>query len=145
MDQSAKKVKSSDAYETTVAYFEFLIPGFDPEETTLEFRAIYATERGKAPGAKSIRVAGTLAHHYKQLVRLNTQGYGIFATVNETNGEGVKTENIIGYRTVWADLDDGWPEHLPKEPSLVIETSPGRYQAYWLLRGKMTPAQFKRS
>ncbi|MBI2166234.1 MAG: hypothetical protein HYU29_07540 [Chloroflexi bacterium] len=37
---------------------------------------------------------------------------------------------------LWADLDQGlptpWPTEVP-EPSIVVETSPGKAQAYWLL------------
>jgi hypothetical protein len=34
---------------------------------------------------------------------------------------------------VWADFDDGAPAAIPVAPSLVVKTSPGKYQALWLL------------
>ena len=34
---------------------------------------------------------------------------------------------------VWADFDEGFPDDLPVAPSLVVESSPGKSQAYWLL------------
>jgi len=34
---------------------------------------------------------------------------------------------------VWADFDEGPPTALPLPPSFVIETSPNKYQALWLL------------
>ena len=34
----------------------------------------------------------------------------------------------------WADFDEGAPEALPLPPSIVVETSPGKYQALWLLK-----------
>ena len=35
---------------------------------------------------------------------------------------------------VWADFDNGAPSGLLLSPSIVVETSPGRYQALWLVR-----------
>ena len=35
---------------------------------------------------------------------------------------------------VWADFDEGFPDDLPVAPSLVVESSPGKSQAYWLLK-----------
>ena len=35
--------------------------------------------------------------------------------------------------TTWADFDEGFPDDLPVAPSLVVESSPGKAQAYWLL------------
>jgi len=57
----------------------------------------------------------------------------ISLTINETNGKGRKTTDITKVRAVWADFDgvklpNKWDEH----PSMIIETSPGRYHAYWL-------------
>ena len=34
---------------------------------------------------------------------------------------------------VWADFDEGFPDNLPVAPSIVVESSPGKAQAYWLL------------
>lgn len=42
-------------------------------------------------------------------------------------------ENIPTSSCLWADLDTCEPELLRVEPSIVIQSSPGRYQAYWLL------------
>lgn len=41
--------------------------------------------------------------------------------------------NIQSSRVVWADLDYCHWSRLLVKPSLVIETSPNRYQGYWLL------------
>lgn len=42
-------------------------------------------------------------------------------------------ENVLPTRTIQADLDDADLATLPREPSILIETSPGRHQAYWIL------------
>lgn len=67
------------------------------------------------------------------LAAKNSAGAGIFLTINETDGKGRKKENIIRVRAVFADLD-GAPLKpvLDYNPSLVVESSPGRYHAYWL-------------
>lgn len=42
-------------------------------------------------------------------------------------------ENVKHSRVLWADLDDCTPDVLKVAPSMVIESSPDRYQAYWRL------------
>jgi predicted transcriptional regulator len=39
--------------------------------------------------------------------------------------------NVAKTPVLWADLDDCDPGLMLVEPSVVVETSPGRYQAYW--------------
>lgn len=40
---------------------------------------------------------------------------------------------------VWADLDTCDPEYMLVQPSIVLETSPKRYQAFWLLEKPIDP------
>lgn len=42
-------------------------------------------------------------------------------------------ENIVESRVVWSDLDECIPDNLLVEPTLVIESSVGRYQGFWVL------------
>jgi hypothetical protein len=64
----------------------------------------------------------------------NEIGSGIFLTVNETDGKGRKKKNIVRVRAVFVDLDGSPLEPvLNYDPSLVVETSPGRYHAYWFV------------
>lgn len=75
---------------------------------------------------------GTLVQIGNTLRYLNEQGAGVYATVNETDGKGRKAENIIKVRCVFADLD-GSPldPAMDDMPNMVVETSPGKYHAYW--------------
>lgn len=41
-------------------------------------------------------------------------------------------DNVTFCTAAWADLDECEPDNLVVKPSIVIETSPLRYQAYWL-------------
>jgi hypothetical protein len=71
------------------------------------------------------------------LVILNDKGADIFVMPNEGDGHGRKEENVIRIRAFYLDLDGSPLEpvlawELP--PHIIIETSAGRYQAYWLVR-----------
>ena len=68
-----------------------------------------------------------------ELLQLNQQGAGIFVTVNETDGNGRKSENIKRVRAVWQEDDDAFDGHFPLDPSIVVESSPGKYHRYWLV------------
>lgn len=66
---------------------------------------------------------------------LNGEGAGIYFCVNETDGKGRKAENVVKVRAVYADMD-GSPLEKAMEfnPSLVVESSPGRFHCYWFTR-----------
>jgi len=68
-----------------------------------------------------------------RLEYLNDQKTGIFLTINETNGKGRTIKDVVRVRAVFADfdgqpIDDVWID----TPSMVIESSKGKYHAYWL-------------
>ena len=42
-------------------------------------------------------------------------------------------EYCIDTNLVWSDLDEARPEDLDPPPAIVIESSPGRFQAIWRL------------
>lgn len=42
---------------------------------------------------------------------------------------------------IWADLDNVDPDTIRPEPPIVIESSPGRFQALWRLETKLNPFQ----
>jgi hypothetical protein len=81
---------------------------------------------------------GGLAEHAKTLVRLNQQGAGVFFMVNAGDGKGRKTCNIQTVRALVADLD-GAPLAPVRAaglvPHIIVETSRGRWHAYWLVEG----------
>lgn len=41
---------------------------------------------------------------------------------------------VLPTRTIQADLDNADVHSLPIQPTVVLETSPGRYQAFWILK-----------
>ncbi len=61
----------------------------------------------------------------------------IFFTINETDSSGRRLGNLTAFRAVFADYDEGLPAAgFPEgaQPSYVVESSPERFQAYWILQ-----------
>lgn len=56
-----------------------------------------------------------------------------------------KKEFALPSLVLWADLDECHPKHLGKygepKPQLVLQTSEGRWQAYWILKQPLEPAK----
>lgn len=79
---------------------------------------------------------GAFEQVVNQLIAKNILGCGIFVTINRTDGKGRKRENILEVRAVFVDLDGSPPEpalNAALEPHIVVESSPGRFHAYWLV------------
>ena len=76
---------------------------------------------------------GTFLDFLGFLETKNRQGFGVFVTVNKTDGRGRKAENIETLRAIWCEWDDPdapMPD-WPILPHLVVRTSPGKYHIYW--------------
>lgn len=81
---------------------------------------------------------GSFEKHRDELLRLNRLGAGIFVTVNQTDGKGRSAENITKVRAIFVDLDGSPLQPVldgPLPPHIIIESSPGRYHAYWITEG----------
>jgi putative DNA primase/helicase len=79
----------------------------------------------------------TLQNSVKKLVRLNHLGAGIYLAVNRIADCDSRTkEDVKEIRAVHTDLD-GVPLKpvytVELEPHIIVETSPGHYQAYWFV------------
>jgi hypothetical protein len=84
---------------------------------------------------------GTLDEHAAELMSLNQRGAGIFVMDNAGDGvirPGAKTcrtqANVTRVRALFVDLDGAPLEPVTtfeEPPDLVVETSPGRWHAYW--------------
>lgn len=88
---------------------------------------------------------GSLDDHWEDLMELNRRGAGIFVTVNATDLQGRKADNITRVRAFFLDLDGAPLEPIYKaalRPHLIIESSPDRYHVYWIVEGAGL-AQFK--
>lgn len=88
---------------------------------------------------------GSLESCASRLISLNAQGAGVFFMVNAGNGHGRTEANVIGVRALFVDLD-GAPlalvESAPLRPHILVESSPNRWHAYWLV-SDLPREQFK--
>lgn len=91
---------------------------------------------------------GSLAEHSLRLARQNRQGAAVFVMVNEGDSKGRARANVTRARCVFVDLDGAPLEPVMEaavRPSMTVESSPGRFHAYWLVRDMplhdFTPAQ----
>jgi hypothetical protein len=100
------------------------------------FTALTFDDDSKRKDKRLVKVFhGKLKQHAKEIARLNAAGAGVFATINQTDGKGRATANITRVRALFVDLDGAPIEPVMAHvipPSIVIESSPGRYHAYWL-------------
>jgi len=96
---------------------------------------VFSDKKGDKPHISKV-ISGTLKEVQSQLFGLNKLGVGIYVTINKTDGRGRKTENITKVRALFADLDGSPLAPVLKakpEPHMIIESSKGKYHAYWLV------------
>ncbi len=84
--------------------------------------------------AHSLR--GALGDLAVELIQLNTAGAGVHVVVNESDGNGKATENIVAPRACFIDFDNVEPamDDFPLGPSIVVRSAHGPH-VYWLLKG----------
>ena len=88
-----------------------------------------------ADGKGRPRLAKIIHDDETYLPNINEQGAGVFLTINETDGKGRETKNITKVRAIYVDLD-GAPVTpvLEEMPHIVVESSPGKFHGYWLVK-----------
>ncbi len=107
------------------------------DEPIFVFQVFADKKKSESPIIPKV-LCGTFTQYKETLLRENEQGAGIFVTVNKTDGKGRKVENIIGIRAVFVDLDGSPLDPIlsaPLSPHMIIESSPHRYHAYWIVEG----------
>ena len=75
------------------------------------------------------------------------QGYEPFIMVGLSDNEGFGNNDVSKTWAVAVDCDDGMPSLFHNSllmPSLLIETSPGRYQAVWILNEVLDTETYQR-
>jgi hypothetical protein len=106
----------------------------DPNATVFTFATFTDTKEKPRPDPLARIQTGTFEELAPWLERHNMLGAGVFVTVNETDGTGRKKENIVRIRALWQEADRGDEPELPVEPHMVIESSPGKFHRYVLVR-----------
>ncbi len=117
--------------------------GDDHETAVMDFRVFADSKSAKARMSKRFRngerlprmkYRGKLPDLMPTLQKRNEEGCGIFYSLNETDGRGVKSANITAVRVIPLDLDETAPPDLwDIEAHMVMESSPGRHQALFMI------------
>lgn len=79
-------------------------------------------------------VYGSLQRRAHLLESLNLKGAAVSVMVNRGDQAGRKTANVMAGRALFVDLDGPPIEHVmqgPIPPRIVVESSPGKWHAYW--------------
>lgn len=135
-------------YNKALSFLEAL----DPKAQRFTFQTFdedKARKDSKLAGTRH----GTLEQHWSELKALNARGAGVFVTVNETDFKGREAHNIVRVRSVFVDLDapkrsfadvEKHLEAFPLAPSMLVESSPGKWHAYWLVSDwPIPPGEFE--
>ena len=83
-------------------------------------------------------VHGWTQFNAARLRALNDKGAGVFYMVNQGDGTGRSATNVTGVRALFVDLDGAPLEPVleaPLRPHIAVQSSPGKYHAYWLVHG----------
>ena len=79
---------------------------------------------------------GTLSEHAEKLAALQQRGAGVFVMINEGDGKGRAERNVTRVRAHFVDLDGAPIQPVleaPVPPHIMVESSPGKWHAYWLV------------
>lgn len=106
----------------------------DGNNAIVDFRAVH--DQNKAiPG---IPFRDTIKNAWNSIVYYNSQGYGIFAVVNELDGAGREYHNVKSVRAHFVDLDNvSAMQNLQRAkdwtpaPSFAVQSSQGKAHVYW--------------
>lgn len=95
-------------------------------------------DRNAGEQARNLR--GTLAEMLLTLQQYNQSGWGVFAAINQLDGQGFKLDNVTSIRAHVVDLDDPLNSHdgyqraisSPCPPHIAVQTSENKLHLYWL-------------
>lgn len=105
----------------------------DAHDAAFTFQAIANVE-----GAPNFHRHGSLPELAQLLVWAQRKGSGVYVMVNEGDGKGRGVGNVRRVRAVFADFDGAPLSNLTTvhlQPHVLLESSPGRYHAYWRCDG----------
>lgn len=110
----------------TLAFLDLL----DPDAESFLFSCFdYRKEK------KGRNFFGTLTEYEPELTRLNKDVFCIYVGINETKTNSRKLADIVKCRAIWVEDDtvrDSPRKDFPIPPSMVVESSLGKYHYYWL-------------
>ena len=126
---------TSDRPAPDVSLARAFLSRLDPEAQHFTLQTFDDT-KAKRKGAARIHEVDPGNGALDVLAGWNRAQAGVFVTVNETDGRGRQADNVQRVRAVFVDLDGAPLEPVLSaalEPHIVVQSSPGRYHAYWLV------------
>jgi hypothetical protein len=111
------------AFDQVRLFFNLLDPGAK--------RFTFQTFQDKKPVTRP--ELAKVTEDKKLLLQLHAHGAGIYITVNETDGKGRCSDNIVRVRAIWQEDDNSHDGPFPLAPSMVVATSQGHFHRYWLI------------
>lgn len=120
-----------------------ILTGCNNESVTVQF----FSDKNKTDrtAAKHLTMHRPLS--FEQLKKKQEEGCGVFVMVNQCDGKGRSTNNVLKIRALFIDLDGSPWEPAAKMllPHMRVESSPGRYHLYWKVNdcslGQFKPIQ----
>lgn len=107
-------------------------------DAVFHFQAFDDTKQQRRGRSSRSDLSGTFDAILPQLVTYSRRGSGVFVAVNRFElGAPRQTPNLVRVRAVVVDLDSvplNETMSVDPPPTLVVESSPGKYQAYWMVR-----------
>jgi hypothetical protein len=96
----------------------------------------YHDQNRRAPetGYLSRRIHGHLHDVWPTLMNRQRAGAAVAVTIAETDERGRKSANMVRPRAVWIEADTHISRPLPLQPTMTVETSPGRYHYIFVTR-----------
>ncbi len=76
--------------------------------------------------------------------QVQAHNYGIYITLNGTDGKGREEENIIKYSTLFVDFDNMELPRFPIQPHMVTQRDPLHSHCFFKVKGIVTGDKFKR-
>ena len=84
-------------------------------------------------------VVGLTDSTFARLEVANATGWDIALCLNGMSGKGHRAPDVLSVIVISADLDNGVPASWPGgvAPTVIVETSPAKFQAHWRLKDEM--------
>lgn len=121
--------ENTQDYKLAASYL-FLLAG---NSTSFTFQVFPDSDNLHNKSGLTRMLHGSLHQHWQALVNLNNRGAGVFVTVNATDLQGRKENNITHIRAFFCDHDDKLPSEYHLKPSFTVLTSANKGHSYWVL------------
>lgn len=116
-------------------------------------RAFFQYAFGKTPGVVGFALMSVDKKEFKEVffdwprdlneiirwVDVRRLEYNVYFCPQVLDSRERTKDNVRAASSIWADLDTCTPDKLLIEPTLTVESSPGRYQALWCLAEDIDP------